>query len=95
MPDELTDCTSVFSNGSEYMWFQEHYCDKCTLYRNGLCRTFTAIEKARWDEKYFPYDDLMDFVSYAGKICRRFTEEKPARKHGPPKQIEGQMEMTF
>ncbi len=51
-------------------------------------------EKARWDEKYFPYDDLMDYKGYGGKECKRFTTEKPAVvRHR--KQIEGQVKMNI
>lgn len=49
-------------------------------------------EKARWDEKYFPYADLMDFKGYGGKACRRFTEEKQTRRR-IVKQIDGQISM--
>ena len=49
-------------------------------------------EKARWDEKYFPYDDLMDYKGYGGKECKRFTTEKQkVIRHA--KQAEGQIKM--
>ena len=51
-------------------------------------------EKARCDEKYFPYSDLMEYEQYAGKVCKRFTTEKPIKKWHR-KQIDGQTEMKF
>ena len=78
---ELVACQHVFSNGSEYMYFIETQCDQCTRFRNGRCRTFVATEKARWNEKYFPYNDLMEYAGgCAGKKCRRFTTAKPVKK---------------
>lgn len=83
-------CTTMFSNGTEYEWFIEHYCMKCARYRKGYCRTYRRTEQARWDEKYFPYEDLLDHTRYAGKACKRFTEELPkVERHR--KQVEGQV----
>lgn len=94
MSAELIECKTVFSNGTEYEWFLENQCFQCTRFRNGCCRIYRMIEKARWDEKYFPYDDLMDYRKYAGKDCKRFTTEKPkVVRHG--KQVEGQMAMEM
>lgn len=92
---KLIPCKTMFSNGSEYMWFLEHQCDQCTRFRKGYCRTFRMMEKARWDEKYFPYDDLMDYEKYAGKKCKRFTTEKPVRKGYARKPVPGQVEMEL
>lgn len=91
---ELTECKSVFSNGTEYMWFLENQCERCTRFRNGRCRIYSAIEQARWDENCFPYADLMDYKGYAGKECKRFTTEKPAVQR-QRKQIDGQIRMTL
>ena len=89
---ELIECKTMFSNGTEYEWFLERNCFQCTRFRKGYCRTYRMTEKARWDEKYFPYDDLMDYKGYGGKECKRFTTEKHAVvRHR--KQIEGQIEM--
>ena len=89
---ELIECKPMFSNGTEYEWFLEHNCFRCTRFRKGYCRTYRMTEKAMLDEKYFPYSDLMDYKGYAGKVCKRFTTEKPAVvRH--MKQIEGQIEM--
>lgn len=94
MSAELIECKTTFSNGSEYMWFIENFCDACARFRNGRCRTYAAIEKARWDEKYFPYGDLMDYELYAGKACKRFTKEKPnVVRHR--KQLKGQTRMEI
>ena len=89
-------CTTMFSNGSEYEWFIENYCMNCARYRKGYCRTYRRTEQARFDEKYFPYDDLLDHPMYAGKACKRFTKELPRVKRGR-KQVAGQvsMELTF
>lgn len=89
---ELIECKTMFSNGTEYEWFLEHNCFRCTRFRKGYCRTYRMTEKARWDEKYFPYDDLMDYKGYAGKKCKRFTEEKPVKKWHRH-EIEGQISM--
>lgn len=91
---ELIECKTMFSNATEYMWFIEHNCDRCTRFRKGYCRTYRMTEKARLDEKHFPYSDLMDYKGYAGKVCKRFTTEKSAVvRH--MKQIEGQIEMEM
>ena len=50
------------------------------------------MEKARWDEKYFPYDALLDYKGYGGKVCKRFTDEKLSRKRNA-KQIDGQINL--
>ena len=89
---KLIECTTMFSNGSEYEWFLEHNCFRCTRFRKGYCRTYRMTEKARWDEKYFPYADLMDYEGYGGKECKRFTDEKQTRVRRP-KQLDGQIEM--
>ncbi len=74
-------CTTVFSNGSEYMWFIENNCDQCTRFRNGKCAVYNKLEMARWDETLFPYDMLLDYEdNVAGKICVRFTDE-PQKRH--------------
>ena len=90
---KLVECKSVFSNGTEYMWFLENYCDNCTRCRNGRCRILNAIEKARWDEKYFPFKDLNDIEGYAGKYCKSFTREPAQRKRPRRKQVPGQIEL--
>ena len=92
---ELVPCKHMFSNGSEYMHFIETQCDKCTRFKNGYCRTFRMTDKARWDEKYFPYDDLLEYEQYAGKVCKRFTTEKPKRKKSVRKEIEGQISIEI
>ena len=79
MPAELIECKSMFSNGSEYEWFLETKCFKCSRYRQGYCRIYNACEDARFDESRFPYSDLMDFKGYAGKTCKSFTTEKLTR----------------
>lgn len=89
MSEEWIDCTKLFSNGTEYEIFLER-CEHCTRYRNMRCRILTACEMARFDEKYFPYKDLMDHARYGGKRCRHFTTEKPRRKKRVGS-IEGQM----
>ena len=91
---ELQECKSMFSNGTEYMWFIEHQCDQCTRFRKGYCRTFRMMEKARWDEKYFPYSDLLEHPRYASKYCKRFTTEKLVKKWRR-QPVEGQIEMDL
>lgn len=88
---ELRPCKHMFSNGTEYEVFLESQCfDGCTRFRNGKCRVFNALEDARFDETRFPYGDLLEYKGYAGKVCRRYTTEKPMRKRcGKP--IPGQL----
>ena len=76
---EKIECTTMFSNGTEYELFLETQCFRCTRFRNGRCRIFNATETARWDESHFPYDDLMDFKGVGGKTCKSFTTERPTR----------------
>lgn len=90
---EMIECKTMFSNGTEYEWFLENQCFRCTRFRKGYCRTYRMTEKARLDEKYFPYDDLMDYKGYGGKACKRFTTEK-LRVVRHVKQVEGQIEMV-
>lgn len=91
---ELIECKHMFSNGTEYELFLEDQCDVCTRFRNSRCRIYNAIEKARWDEKFFPYSDLMEYERYGGKVCKQFTTEKPVIKRHR-KQITGQTRMTL
>ena len=91
---ELVECDSLFSNGTEYELFLEHQCDKCTRFRNGHCRIYNACEMARFDEKYFPYSDLMDYKHYGGKVCKQFTTEKPEKKWHR-KEVDGQTSMDL
>lgn len=91
---ELVECKHMFSNGTEYQWFLENFCDRCTRFRNGYCRTFRMCEKARFDEKYFPYSDLMEYKEcYAGKVCKRFTQDKQVKKWHRH-ECDGQIEMV-
>ena len=89
---DMTECRHMFSNGSEYEWFLENQCYLCALFKKGHCRTFRMLEKARWDERFFPYSELMNYKGYGGKACKRFTTEK---RHvvRTVKQIDGQMEL--
>lgn len=80
MMDNLVPCNSIFSNGTEYEVFLETQCFRCTRFRNWHCRIVNACEKARWDEKYFPYDDLLEWERYAGKRCKSFTTEPIKRE---------------
>lgn len=87
-------CTTVFSNGTEYEWFLETNCEReCKRLRNGQCAVLQRIEKARFDESVFPYDELLDFAGgYAGKVCKRYTSEPQTRKH-TTKPLTGQIAM--
>lgn len=57
--------STPFSNGTEYEWFKEQYCEKCLHYKerddgfpefpeNGGCPILDAMENARFDMKQFP-----------------------------------------
>lgn len=76
----------MFSNGTEFEWFIEKQCEKCTKFRKGRCKTFRALCDARFDESRFPYESLLDFAGgYAGKRCKAFTDEPIQRKrHNKP-----------
>lgn len=93
MSAEQIECKTMFSNGTEYEWFLEHQCFRCARFRKGYCRTYRMTEQARWDEKYFPYDDLMDFKGYGGKTCKRFTTD--IVRNRKQKQVEGQIRMML
>lgn len=89
---DTVPCTRIFSNGTEFEWFIEHNCERCTRFRNGKCKVYRACQLARWDETKFPYEYLLDYASgYAGKECKLFTEEPIKRHRRKVKQIEGQV----
>lgn len=93
MDKELVECTSMFSNGTEYMWFIEHNCDSCTRFRNWQCSIIHALENARFDESLFPYDKLWDFKGgYAGKQCKEWSNQ-PIKRHR--RNVKGQTKMDF
>lgn len=86
---EKVPCKHPFSNGIEYEMFLEQ-CYSCSRYRAGRCRIIYACEKARFDIRYFPYDDLMEWSKgYGGKICRHYTQE-PIKRTRTVKQCKGQ-----
>ena len=85
MRGDKIPCEHIFSNGTEFMLFMETQCWRgCTRYRNEKCRVLNAIHNAMFEEKYFPYDDLLDFEGYGGKICKHYTTE-PLKKRNKPK----------
>ena len=90
---ELIPCKSMFCNGTEFEWFIETQCEKCTKFRKGRCKTFRAICDARFDASRFQYSSLLDFADgCAGKVCKAFTDEPIQRKrHDKP--IAGQFEL--
>lgn len=95
MNDKRIPCRYMFSNGTEYEIFLETQCYKCSRFRNGRCKTFYAIEKARWvGEKAFPFDDLLDWEHFGGKTCKRFIDE-PIRRKKPcfRKPLKNQMKL--
>lgn len=87
---EWRDCTTIFSNGTEFEIFQ-FQCEKCTRYRNGKCRVFTKCIEAMFDETKFPYKDLLDASGgYGGKKCKSFTDE-PIKRNRNVKTVDGQI----
>ena len=94
MSDEWTDCTSTFSNGTEFQIFLER-CEKCTKYRAARCRIVAACYKAMYEEECFPFKDLQDHARYGGKRCRHFTTEIQHRKSKYDRQIPGQQKMSL
>ena len=75
---ELVDCTTMFSNGTEYEWFIENNCGSCKRFRNWQCYIIHALENARFDETLFPYDKLQDYANHcAGKRCKEWTSKHP------------------
>lgn len=88
--EELVPCKRIFSNGSEFEWFIETQCEKCRRFRNGKCKIYNACCAAMWNEKKFPYDYLMEYEHYAGKICKLFTD-KPIKRKRREHIIQGQV----
>lgn len=95
MKDDTThweDCTSIFSNGTEFELFTDA-CMDCTRYRNGKCRIYSDCIRAMYDKDKFPYKDLMDAKGgYGGKKCRHKTTT-PITRTRKPKQCEGQLSL--
>lgn len=78
---ETIPCKYAFSNGSEFEYFIETQCEKCTRFRKGKCRIYNACWDAMGDINKFPYDDLLDYAgAYGGKQCKRFTDQPLTRK---------------
>ena len=90
--NEWKDCKNIFSNGTEFMLFEERCC-KCSRYRNERCRILNAIYRAMWDSSQFPYSDLQDHIKYGGKRCKHYTEESLPRKSRTKTQIKGQLSL--
>lgn len=88
---ETVPCKSMFSSGTDFMWFLETQCYKCKRLRNGWCRIYSACTRA--DKKTFPYDELLDFKGgYGGKLCKHFTDQPISRKKRN-RPINGQLEL--
>lgn len=84
-------CERIFSNGSEFEWFIETQCEKCTRFRNEQCRIYRACCAAMWDTSKFPYSDLLDFKDgVGGKLCKSFTTE-PIKKKKKVHNCNGQL----
>jgi hypothetical protein len=90
---EMIPCKTMFSNGTEFEYFIETQCEKCTRFRKGRCRIYNACHKARFDKKYFPFSELLDIEGYAGKRCKRFTDKPLQYGKKPIKNIDGQLSM--
>ena len=88
----LIDCKSVFSNGTEYMWFIEHNCDTCKRFRNWQCSIVHQIENAMLDESLFPYDKLWDFEGCVGKRCKEWSDVPIKRQR---RNVKGQTRMDI
>ena len=84
------DCKHIFSNGFEFELFAAHCEDTCTRFRNGRCRIYSAIIKAMFDEKYFPYKDLWEYEGIGGKACKHFTKEHITKPYHR-KEVQGQV----
>lgn len=86
-------CRHIFSNGTEFMLFQETQCwNGCVKYRNDHCRILNRIYDAMVDESKFPFDDLLDFEGCGGKKCKAFsTEATKARKNRHLQEERGQL----
>lgn len=89
MSDELVPCKHIFSNGTEFEFFIETQCEKCTRFRNEKCKIYNACWEARWDKNKFPYEYLLEYEYYAGKRCKMFTD-KPIERKRREYIIEGQ-----
>ena len=90
---ELIDCTTMFSNGTEYEWFIEHNCESCSRFRNWQCAIVHKLENARFDETQFPYESLWDFKGhYGGKKCKEWSNQ-PIKRHR--RNVKGQIAMEL
>ena len=92
MSDELIPCRRLFSNGMEFEYFIETQCEKCKRFRNGKCKIYNACWDARWDEKKFPYEYLLEYEHYAGKRCKKFTD-MPIKRKRKAHNVEGQLNL--
>ena len=91
---EMIPCTSPFSNGTEFEWFIETQCERCTRLRNGQCRVYKACWYAYYgDMDKFPYNDLLEYKQYAGKKCKHWTD-KPIEKKRKEHIIKGQISFS-
>ena len=91
--DNLVDCTTMFSNGTEYEWFIENNCDSCKRFRNWQCSIIHALENSRFDETLFPYDKLWDYKNgLSGKRCKEHTTEPLQRRR---RNVKGQIAMEI
>jgi hypothetical protein len=94
MKEKNVPCKSMFSNGTEYGLFLDTQCFECTRFRNWHCRILNAIERASFiGESVFPFDDLLEWEHYGGKVCKSFTTIPIARKPRSVKPVEGQIGM--
>lgn len=71
-----------FSNGTEYECFRYRWCERCTHYRGG-CRIFDLMERARFDEKWWPCKKIVTEKCENGDVkylhkCTEFMRNKEA-----------------
>ena len=60
----------VFSNGEEYRYFIEHFCERCELYSN--CFIEENISRAMLDRTLFPNNHVVRLNNTATWVCKSF-----------------------
>ena len=71
----IKSLSKPFSNGTEYMMFLEHYCERCK--QNSGCSILKRMDIACFDETQFPNEELLEVRDENGKVisyhqCQKF-----------------------
>lgn len=78
----------IFSNGTEFLLFQDWNCERCKRYvfdkdngypaypKDGGCKTLDAIYNAMFDESQFPSSDIVEQYDDNGNLQCSFKCKK-------------------